>query len=114
MANTYSWSIKKLDVYPSSEGLDNVVFGIHWGLIGTSDQTYSKDGEDVNYKDEIIGVHTVNPPDSSNFTSFDSLTESDVTGWLEAGMDYEGLKAQLDHNLENIITPPIVTKEVPW
>jgi|9_EtaG_2_1085328.scaffolds.fasta_scaffold00053_17 hypothetical protein len=114
MANTYSWSIKKLDVYPSSEGLDNVVFGIHWGLVATSDQTYSENGEDVNYTDEIIGLHTVNPPDSSNFTAFDSLSASDVEGWLEAGMDYEALKAQLDLNIENLISPPVVTKEVPW
>jgi hypothetical protein len=111
MANTYSWTINALDVYPTQDSLSDVVYNIHWGLTATSDQT---DADGNAYTAHSIGTQTVVAPDSENFTAFDDLTQSIVEEWLEASdLDVGGLKASLDSQVEELITPTSVTRQLP-
>lgn len=111
MANTYSWTINALDVYPSQDSLNNVVYNIHWGLTATSDQT---DADGNAYSATSIGTQTVGAPDSDSFTEFDSLTQEIVEGWLESSdMDIESMKESLDSQLSEKITPTSVTLSLP-
>jgi len=111
MANTYSWSINALDTYPSQDSLTDVVYNIHWGLTATSDQN---DAAGNAYTVNSIGTQTVAAPDADDYTAFDDLTQTIVEGWLEASdLDVDALKAGLDAQLVEKITPTSVTKQLP-
>ena len=112
MANTYSWTINKLDVHPTEESLSDVVYNVHWGYTATSDQ---KDKEDNPYSITSIGTQDVGAPDPNSYIAFDSLKESDVVGWLKASdLDVNQLKAGLDSQIAELINPTSVAKDVPW
>jgi hypothetical protein len=111
MANTYSWSINALDTYPSQDGLTDVVYNIHWGLTATSDQN---DADANVYTANSIGTQTIAAPDAEDFTAFEDLTQIIVEAWLEASdMDADAIKAGLDAQLVEKITPTSVTKQLP-
>lgn len=112
MANTYSWQINALDTYPSQEDLADVVYNVHWGLTATSDQT---DADGNAYTVNFIGTQTVTAPDADDYTAFEDLTQGIVEAWLEASdMDVDAIKAGLDAQLVEKITPTSETKDVPW
>jgi hypothetical protein len=112
MTNTYSWAINALDTYPIKDSLSDVVYNIHWSMIATSDQT------DVNgnpYTASSIGTQIVTVPDADGFIAFDDLTQEIVEGWLEASeLDVDSIKANLDAQIEEKITPKSVTRVIPW
>ena len=111
MANTYSWSINALDAYPSQDSLTDVVYNIHWGLTATSDQN---DADGNAYTANSIGTQTVAAPDADDYTAFEDLTQTIVEAWLEASdMDVDAIKAGLDAQIEEKITPTSVTKQLP-
>lgn len=111
MANTYSWTINALDVYPSQDSLTNVVYNIHWGFTATSSET---DDNGNAYSATSIGTQTVEAPDADSFTEFDSLTQDIVEAWLEASdMDIDSMKESLDSQLSEKITPTSVTLSLP-
>lgn len=111
MANTYSWAINALDTYPSQESLTDVVYNIHWGLTATSDQN---DAYENPYTANSIGTQTVAAPDADDYTAFEDLTQAIVEAWLEASdLDVDALKASLDAQIEEKITPTSVTKQLP-
>ena len=112
MANTYSWQINALDTYPLQEDLADVVYNIHWGLTATSDQT---DADGNVYTVHSIGTQTIAAPDSGDYTAFDDLTQVIVEAWLETSdMDVDAIKAGLDAQLVEKITPTSITKSAPW
>ena len=111
MANTYSWQINALDTYPSQEDLTDVVYNIHWGLTATSDQT---DADGNAYMASSIGTQTVEAPDATDYTAFEDLTQEIVEAWLEASdLDVDTIKATLDAQIVEKITPTSVTKQLP-
>ena len=111
MATTYSWKINALDTYPTKDSLADVVYGVHYSYIATSDQ---KDSNDNPYSTDFIGVVQIGDPDSKNFTAFADLKESTVIEWIESVLDVAAMKSSIDTALADVITPPTVTKKVPW
>ena len=112
MANTYAWTINKLDVRPTQDSLSDVVYNIHWTYTATSDQV---DSDDNAYTASAIGTCSVAAPDPDNYIAFGSLTQSNVVGWLEASdLNIDALKANLDAQIAEVITPTSVAKDVPW
>ena len=111
MANTYSWQINALDTYPSQEDLTDVVYNVHWGLTATSDQA---DADGNAYTANSIGTQTVAAPDADDYTAFENLTQDIVEAWLEASdLDIDTIKASLDTQIVEKITPTSVTKQLP-
>ena len=111
MANTYSWTINKLDVRPTQDSLTDVVYNVHFTYTATSNQT---DSDGNAYTSSIIGTSTIPTPDADNFTDFDSLTQSNVEGWLEAELTVSEYQSQLNDSINEKITPTSETKDVPW
>jgi hypothetical protein len=111
MANTYAWTINKLDVRPAQDSLSDVVYNIHWTYIATSDQL---DGEGNPYKVELIGTSPVGEPDVDNFTNFNDLTQAQVEEWLVADQSVANIQEAADNQLEQIITPVSIAKDIPW
>ena len=112
MANTYTWQINALDTNPAQGDLTDVVYNIHWGLTATSDQT---DPDGNSYTATSIGTQTITAPEGDSFTAFEDLTQEIVEGWLEdSDLNVEEIKASLDSQITEAITPTSITKSVPW
>lgn len=116
MAITYTWNCRTVDTYPSHTDTQDpattqsdVVYNVHWTLLGTD----TVDG--VDYSSSVIGTQSVDVQDLSSFTSFDTLTNEDVTGWVTSAMGEEKvnqLKASVAASIAEKVTPTTVTKTI--
>jgi hypothetical protein len=89
MAITYKWNIYALDAHVSHEGKSDVIYTVHYGL----------NGSEGDHTDNMIGTHSVDF-DKDNFTEYADLKESDIIGWLEAGLDVDALKANIKNQID--------------
>ena len=96
MANTYNWVIGTLNAKIESDGLQNVIYKIHWRFQATDENENSS---------ELIGTTSLGEPDANSFIEFDSLTQSDVENWIVSNEDVESMKSNLDAQLDEIATP---------
>ena len=72
------------------------------------------DTEDKNVGDSY-GVVSLDTEDLSTFTAFADITEADVIGWVEAALGEDqvtALKASIDAQIAEKITPTVVTKQI--
>jgi hypothetical protein len=110
MAITYEWNVNTVDVYPSEEGHSNVIYNVHWRLNATDTEV---DAEGNPYVASVYGTQSLDTSDLSNFTDFDSVTSSQVQGWVEGAMGEEAvqvLKDGLDSQIDGLKNPTSVTK----
>ena len=107
MPTAYTWQFVALDVYPSYEGLTDVVESIHWRLTGD-------DGS--GHLSSAYGEQPAGPPDPDNFTPFADLTALQVQGWVETGMgaELDAVKADIDRQIAEQISPTCVAMQPPW
>jgi hypothetical protein len=108
MAITYTWNCTTVDTYPTKSDQTDVIFNVHWRLNGVDDT------EDENVGDSY-GVVSLDTEDLSTFTAFADITEADVIGWVEAALGEEqvtALKASIDAQIAEKITPTVVTKQI--
>ena len=109
MATTYDWNCRTVDCYPTDESYTDVVYNVHWIVIGTSDQ---KDSEGNFYTATNIGTQTVSTDDITDFTPFADLTNADVVAWTKAAMGAQqvtALEANIQSQIDLEITPTSVT-----
>lgn len=102
MANTYTWKINAVDCYTLKDGLENVAYNVHWTLTAT-------DGE---HTASSIGVNSIGSPNPDNFVAFEDLTEENVIAWIEAALDVDTMKANLDKQIEDLVAPKVVTLQL--
>ncbi len=108
MANSYTWDIPTFDTAPSEDGLSDVIKTIHYRYTATSDQT---DADGAAYTATTYG--TVSPTvDPDNFVAFASVDKAWAVAKVLAGLEMteDELKAQLDADIAEKITPAIVSK----
>ena len=106
MAINYEWNVSTVDTYPTHNSQSDVVYNVHWRL---------KAIDDNNNDAEVCGTQTLDISDLSSFTAFADLTASDVQGWVEAALGADKvteLKASLDAQIAEKITPTSVTKTI--
>lgn len=107
MAITYTWSVVQMDCYPEYEQEADVVFNVHWTMNGV-------DGE---YTGSVYGSQSLTLDSGSTFTPYADLTEEQVVGWVKAAMGEEqvlSLEANVAHQIEDKINPPVVNPPLPW
>lgn len=107
MAITNTWTIVQMDAYPEYDGEANVVFTVHWTLVGT-DNTYSG---------SVYGSVGVNLNEGATFTPYADLTEAQVIGWVQDALGEEAIieyEANVAQQISNQIDPPVVTPSLPW
>jgi hypothetical protein len=98
MANTYNWIISSLEAKIHADGLDNVIYNVHWRYIATDDSV-----EPITaYR---IGVLSVKYKTGDPFIPYADLTKDEVIEWLDAGLDVDELKILLDKDIELIKHP---------
>jgi len=107
MANTYSWRINALDAKIHENDLDNVIYTVHWSFIG-------QDDSEEPVMASLIGALGVQYNPEDPFTEYDDLTKEDVVGWLEAGLDVEAMKQNIDNQIELKKNPVDETLRPDW
>ena len=101
----YKWTISALDCAVKNGKLSNVVQTIHW--------RYSATDADSNTA-ETYGAQSVPAPTSNDFVKFDNLTKANIVSWLEADIDVDAMKANLQAQIELIKNPINVTLPPPF
>jgi len=112
MAISYNWDVNTVDVYPTDEDHTDVIYNVHWRLNATDTQV---DAEGNPYTASVYGTQVLDTSDLSNFTDFDSVTSSQVQGWVESAMgaeEVQSLKDNLDANIAGQINPTSKTKQL--
>jgi hypothetical protein len=107
MAITNTWSIQQLDAYPELDGQTDVVFSVHWTLVGT----------DGTYNGSVYGSVGVTLDPDAPFVPYASLTQAQVIGWVQDALGEEQVasyEANVAQQIENQINPPVVTPPLPW
>ena len=113
MAIGYTWDVSTVDTYPTKDSKSDVVYNVHWRLTATDDTNKDSDGN--NWTATTYGSQTLDTSDLSSFTAFADLKASDVQGWVEAALgadEVTALKAGLDAQIAELITPTSVTKTI--
>lgn len=95
MANTYNWKILQLDAKIHENDLDNVIYTIHWRYVAEDN---SDEANPISR--DIIGTLGVTYNPDEPFIEYADLTKEDVVGWLEAGLDVDNMKFNLDQQIE--------------
>ena len=112
MAISYKWNVNTVDVYPTDEDHSNVIYNVHWRLNATDTEV---DSEGNPYTASVYGTQSLDTSDLSDFTDFDSVTATQVQGWVEDVMGEEqvqSLKDSLDSIIADEINPKSETKQL--
>ena len=118
MAISYTWDVKTVDTYPShtdeqspSNTQSDVIYNVHWRLTGEDDANNDADGNPQ--QGSVYGSIGLDVSDLSSFTAFDSVTTSNVQGWVESAMGSDrvtSLKSNIDAEIAEKVTPKTETK----
>lgn len=107
MPITNTWAINQMDCYPEYDNETDVVFNVHWTLIGSNGT----------YQGSVYGTQPLTLSGDTPFTPFADLTEEQVLGWMLQAMGAEKVaeyEANVAAQIEAQINPPVVTPPLPW
>ena len=108
MSATFTWTILQMTCYTQEAGEADVVFQVQYQC--RADETIN----DEPYF-SLLNSAVMVPLTEGSFTPYDQLTEQQVLGWVWAnGVDQAKVEAGLQVQIDNQITPPIVTPPLPW
>ena len=118
MAISYTWDVKTVDTYPShtddnSNTESDVIYNVHWRLTGEDDT--NNDAEGNPQQSVVYGSISLDVSDLSIFTAFDSVTASNVQGWVESALgsdEVTSLKSKIDAQIAEKVTPTTETKTI--
>jgi hypothetical protein len=105
---SYTWNFPTLTCYPEKAGETDVVFTIHWRLMGTDENNNSA---------EVYGTVGSEWEEGTSFTPFNELTKEQVQAWVEAGLGEDqvaSLKETVARQIKEKITPSQVNLSPPW
>ena len=113
MAISYSWDVSTVDTYPTKDSNADVVHNVHWRLTATDDTNKDSDGE--YWTADSYGSQGLDTDSISSFVAFADLDAAKVQSWVEAALTSDTvteLKASLDAQIAEKITPTSVTKQI--
>ena len=101
--NTYNWVISAVECKVKDGDLKDVIFVVHWRFNASNEDGISA---------EIYGAESFEAPKEDDFTPFDEVTTEQVIGWLEASLDVEEMKLNLDKQINLLVNPEVVTLQL--
>ena len=105
MATVFNWKISQLNCYPQADGQTDVVFVVHWTCSGT----------DGTYNGSVYSTCSVTYVAGTPYTPYADLTQDIVLGWIWAnGVDKAATEAAVQTQIDNQITPPVISPKLPW
>ena len=106
MAISYKYLIHQLDAKINDNGKDNVIYNVHYGIIGTDDSD-----ENINYSVNAV-LHLEAP--SEDFIEYDDLTKENVISWIDASGDVENLKNIISEEITKKLNPTDIHLHPNW
>ena len=114
---TYDWNCRTVDARPLKDGEVDVVYNVHWIVIGTSDVLVPDSGElppgsSTFYQTSAMGAQTVTWNPEGTFIPFEDLTNEIVVEWTKSAMGEEqvaSIEASVASQIESLIHPTSVT-----
>ena len=100
----YEWNCKTVDVYPQNGEYTDVVYNVHYYVLGEDSETA--------YQGDLIGTQILNVSDITGFIPFDELTNEDAVAWCKEAMGEEQvaqIEATIAAAIEDQINPSSVT-----
>ena len=100
----YEWNCKTVDVYPQDGEYADVVYNVHYYVLGEDSETA--------YQSDLIGTQILNVSDITSFIPFDELTNEDAVAWCKEAMGEEQvaqIEATIAAAIEDQINPSSVT-----
>lgn len=100
----YEWNCKTVDVYPQDGEYTNLVYNVHYYVVGEDSETA--------YRSDIIGTQILNVSYVTNFKPFNELTNEDAVAWCKAAMGEEQvaqIEATIAASIEDQVNPTSVT-----
>jgi len=113
MAINYAWDVSTVDTYPTKDSNSDVVHNVHWRLTGTDDSNNDSEGNPQTAG--VYGSQGLDTDSISDFVAFGSLDAAKVQGWVEAALgsdEVTKLKASIDAQIADKVTPTSVTKQI--
>jgi len=107
MKINYNWIIHQLEAKIKQDELENVIYRIHWELVGIDD-------ENPDYWSNRVGAEDVKYIEGEDFTPYSDLTKEQVVSWLESLLDVEVLKSNIAKNIEIKRNPVDEYLSPPW
>lgn len=105
---TFQYQIINLDVGKVG-GMSDVVLSIHYRVIAT--------GEGLDVRPVRSGVVSLETPDGSAFTEFNSLLKDQVENWLKQNIDTAAIEESLTLELKDLsigsIYPVVTASKIP-
>lgn len=106
--NAYKWNCRDVEVYTTysdSEGNTEplVIFKVNWKILVC---------DEIGNATTISGIEELEIKNLNNFTSFENVTNNEVTGWVKASMGESGVEFQeqnADSELDKLINPTTQT-----
>ena len=101
---TLNWLIERLLVKPVEGSNTDVVVTSDWRCNGSQDS----------FSGTCYGSTSFSAP-SGDFTPYKDLTQEQILGWCFAsGVDQAAIEANVSHQIQNQINPPVVSLPLPW
>lgn len=104
---TKTWNITQMDAYPEYEGQTNVVFTVHWNVIGIRET----------YQGSVSGSIGVSLNKEAIFTSYADLTKEQVISWVKNTIGEKQVAAyekSVEDQINDQIVPKVITPTLPW
>jgi len=112
---TFNWTISLVERAVSLDELSDVIQTVHWRYRGTDENSVTA---------ETYGATPIGEPNPQDFSPWDSITETDVIGWLENIMSVipevvegeeiqptqlEKMQSNIEDKIALLITPKTIT-----
>ena len=104
MTVSYLWNCTRVDVYPVEDENPDVVYKVHWNLLGASNEDTMPNGQP--YQASTVGTQMLDTSTITEFIPFEDLTDEIVTDWVIAAMGPEAVEA-LELSIFNMIEEQI-------
>ena len=104
MTVSYLWNCTRVDVYPVEGENPDVVYNVHWNLLGASNEDLMPNGQP--YQASTVGTQMLDTSTITEFIPFEDLTDEIVTDWVITAMGPEAVEA-LELSIFNMIEEQI-------
>ena len=109
MEKKFQWVITQMTTKPKDGDLQDVVIIVNYfrNLIEIDD-----DGKE--WVSQSLGSFECSQPSESDYIPYNDLTEAQVIGWLESGLNVIDIDRYLEANIELQKNPPVIILPNPW
>ena len=104
MTVSYLWNCTRVDAYPIENENPDVVYNVHWSLLGASNEDIMPNGQP--YQASVVGTQLLDTSTITEFIPFEDLTNEIVANWVITAMGPEAVAA-LELNIFNMIEEQI-------